>query len=192
MTSRRRAIAARKRTRQTGSPIVDEPVFLLVGRLRRPHGVNGEIVMSVFTDFPERIKPKTVVYIGYEHRPTAIRSVRWNDKDMLIRLEGVAGREDAGRLRNEDVFVRADDRPALPKGQYYHHQIIGLKVITDTGEELGMVSEILETGANSVYVVRREAGGEALLPVTTEVILGVDLEKKVLRVHLLEGLLEDK
>jgi 16S rRNA processing protein RimM len=94
---------------------------------------------------------------------------------MLINFEGVTQREDASLLRNTVLYIRSDELPLLPEGDYYHHQIIGLKVISEDNDVLGVVAEILETGANDVCVVRQEGGGEILLPVTDEVILEIDL-----------------
>ena len=84
-----------------------------------------------------------------------------------------------------------DDNP-LPEGQYYHHQIIGLKVLTQQGELLGTIIEILETGANDVFVIRPSNGREILIPDTDEVILQIDLDKGQMIIHLLPGLLPDE
>jgi len=192
MSSRRRR-AARRRIKQnkgtTGSFSTGEPVFLAVGRLQRPHGLRGELLMTVLTDFPERLTPEQQLYLGEEHQPILIRSVRGHTKGLLIAFEGYAARQDVENLRNQMVYVRADDRPMLPEGEYYHHQLLGLRVVTDDQRELGVLAQILETGANDVYLVRAEDGGEVLLPATDEVILAIDLENKELRVHLLPGLL---
>ena len=77
-----------------------EPEFLAVGQLRRPHGIRGEIVMSVWTDFPERLKPDVEVYVGDDHKPIHIRSVRWHREDILIAFNEYPVREDVGLLRN--------------------------------------------------------------------------------------------
>jgi 16S rRNA processing protein RimM len=87
--------------------------------------------------------------------------------------------------------VRADDRPSLPDGEYYHHQLLGLRVISDTGQTLGRLVQILSTGANDVYIVRPEAGPDVLLPATDEVVQRVDLEQGEILVHLLPGLIPD-
>jgi len=81
------------------------------------------------------------------------------------------------------VFVRTDTLPNLPEGQYYHHQLIGLQIVTEQGSRLGKLVEILETGSNDVYVISGEEGQEILLPALEGVILAVDLEKKEMRVQ---------
>jgi len=92
-------------------------------------------------------------------------------------------------LRNELLSVRSEDIPDLPEGEYYHHQILGLHVVGENGDNLGTVIDILETGANDVCVVRQESGAELLLPIVDATVLEIDLAKGIMRVHLLEGLI---
>ena len=129
-----------------GSPS-GEPVHVVIGFIRRPHG-----------------------------------------DSLLVSFRGVDTPEDAGRFRNQWVYVKSSEVPPLPEGQYYRYELIGLDVVEDNGNLLGKLAEILETGANDVYVVRNEAGKEILLPVIPSVILNRDMERRILTVHLLEGL----
>ncbi len=175
----------------SGSPPVGEPVYLVVGRLRRPHGVRGEILMEVLTDFPERLKRGKQVFIGDDRLPHTIAARRRHNDGLLLTFEGFTDRDQAAKLRNQDVFVLADSLPELPEGEYYHHQLIGLNVVADTGQLLGTLVEIIETGANDVYAVRDENGRELLLPAIPPVVLDVDLDSATMRVHLLEGLLDE-
>ncbi|HLE50993.1 MAG TPA: ribosome maturation factor RimM [Anaerolineales bacterium] len=172
-----------------GSPSPGEPVFLAVGKLGRPHGVGGEMLMEVLTDFPERLQPGVILYIGPQHKPLRLKSQRWHDRVMLVAFDGYSVREDAAQLRNQLVQVRADDRPPLPEGEYYHHQLLGLHVVDEADQLVGQLVEILETGANDVYVVRTPSGGQVLLPAIEAVVLDVDLGRGEMRVHLLPGLL---
>lgn len=175
----------------TGSPSTGEPVFLVIGRLHRPHGVKGEIVMEIITDFPERLRPGVVVYAGEQQLPLKITGKRIHQRDLLLSFEGYNNPEKVGELRNELLYVRTADRPPLPEGEYYHHQMIGLSVISDDGQYLGRLTQILDNPANDIYVVQPEHGGEILLPAIEDVILDVNLSKRELRVHLLPGLLPD-
>lgn len=175
-----------------GSPNSSEPVFLAVGRLRRPHGLQGEIVMTVWTDFPERLEPGFQVYIGEDSKPVHIRSVRWHRKDLLISFDEFAVREDVGLLRNQVLKVRTEDLPPLDDGELYLHQVMGLSVIDDANnKKLGIITEIIETGANDVYVIRDQHDFELLLPAIEPVILDINLNTKEMRVHLLPGLISD-
>lgn len=175
----------------TGSSAPGEPVFLVVGKLRRPHGLQGEMIMQVITDFPGRLRPGKIVFIGDEHFEHTIRSRRRYTNDLLIALEGYDTPEAAGTLRNQMVYVRSDMIPALPEGEYYHHQLLGLQVISDEGQALGQLVQILETGANDVYIVRPDRGAEILLPAIDSVVLQVDLVRGEMKVHLLPGLLPE-
>jgi len=173
-----------------GSP-VGEPEYLIVGFLRRPHGVHGELLMDIHTDFPERLRAGTKVYAGEDRKPLAIASTRPHGQSgLLISFRGISTPEQAGQLRNTWLHVPAKDRPSLSDGKLYQHQILGLRVVSDDGTDLGSLTEILATGANDVYVVKDEAGKEVLLPAIPDVILGYDLEKGEIKVHLLEGLIE--
>ena len=177
--------------RSAGPPGDGEPLYLVIGKLRRPHGIHGEMLMDVITDFPERIEAGILVFVGPQYQERIIRSARQNAGTMLIAFDGLDNPEEVGVLRNNYLYVRASDRPPLPEGEYYHHQLIGLPVVTDEGQKLGVLTEILENAANDVYVVKPDAGPEILLPAIDSVILEIDLQKGEIRVHLLAGLLPD-
>ena len=163
------------------------PLYLSVGFLRRPHGLKGEIIMDLHTDFPERMKKGREMFIGEKHKLMILANVRPHQKGVLVKFENIDTPEDAGLYRNQWVFVQTKDVP-LPDGEYYKHELIGLKVVDENDSPLGELVEILETGANDVYVVRDEAGKEILLPNIPSVILGLDVGRGLLKVHLLEGL----
>lgn len=172
----------------TGSPLPGEPVYLAVGKLRRPHGVHGEIILELWTDFPERLRARKAVFVGENHEPQTLASRRTHAEGLLISFDGFSTPEEVGKLRNQIVYARANELPVLPDGEYYHHQLLGLRVLDEAGLELGTVTDILETGANDVLVVRPPAGPEILLPVIEQVVLGIDLPKGELHAHVLPGL----
>jgi 16S rRNA processing protein RimM len=172
----------------SGSPD-GEPVYLVVGFLRRPHGLRGEIMMDLHTDFPERFRSGRKLFAGDEHKPLTLSSARSHAKGMLVKFKGIENPEDAGQLRNQWVYVRAADVPSLPEGQIYQHELFGFDVLDESGNSLGELVEIIETGANDVYVVRNKSGKEILLPAIASVILETDPVRRVIRVHLLEGLM---
>ena len=174
-----------------GSPTPGELVFLVIGKLRRSHGVHGEMQMEVITDFPERIRRGATVFLGETHLSVRIRSSRRGGSILLVAFEGFDNPEDVANFRNVYVYVRADDRPPLPEGEYYHHQLLGLRVVTDQGQILGTLSTIIENPANDIYVVRPERGPEILLPAIDQVILEIDSHKGEMLVHLLPGLLQE-
>lgn len=170
----------------TGSFTPDEPVFLIIGKLRRPHGVHGEIIMELMTDFPERIKPGKTVYVGDEHRQLQISGVRPYHNALLVRFEEFLEREGVGVLRNQLVYVKTTELPKLDEGEYYFHQLIGMAVVDEEGKPVGTLEEILETGANDVYLVRTPGGDEVLVPAVEAFILGVDIESRIMTIRLIE------
>lgn len=175
-------------SKKTGSP-KGGPLYLSAGFLRRPHGVRGEIVMDLHTDFPDRMKRGRSIYIGEDHRRMIFESVRVHGDGMLVKLKGVNTPEEAGRYRNQWVYIKTKDAPELPDGQYYKHELYGVKVIDDQGNALGELAEIIETGANDVYVVRDDSGREILLPAIPSVILDLEPDRGLMRVHILDGLI---
>ncbi len=170
-----------------GSPS-GEPVYLVIGFLRRPHGVRGELLMDLHTDFPDRIKPGRKIFIGTQYQAAAFSGIRTHGNSMLVKLRGYDTPESVGRFRNQWVYIKVKDALPLPEGRHYKYELIGLNVLDDNGNALGRLEEILETGANDVYVVRSDSGRETLLPAIPSVILNLDMEQRSMRVHLLEGL----
>lgn len=174
----------------TGSSINDEPVFVIVGKFRRPHGIRGEIIMSVLTNNPDLFSAGKTIIIGNQYLPYTIKSVRWHGSDILIALEEFPDRTAVEIFRNIMVYMKAEDIPDLPEGEFYTHQLVGLEVITDEGQVLGKLKEILITGANDVYLVESEDGKQVLLPAIDQVILNIDHESGQMIVHILPGLLD--
>lgn len=144
--------------------------------------------MDVLTDFPERIRPGRTVYVGDTHEPMRIAGVRGHDRAIIIHLHGLDSPEATARYRNAILYVKSTELPALPEGAYYHHQLLGLRVIDESGKDVGRLADILETGANDVYVVKTPEGKEILLPAVEDVIIEVKLESHEIHVKLPEWL----
>ena len=117
-----------------------------------------------------------------------LAGARPHQKGMIVKFKGIETPEEAGQFRNQWVYIRTKDAPKLPEGQVYQHELIGFQVVDENENRLGELLEILETGANNVYVVKDESGRELLLPAIPSVVLDIDLERRVMRVHVLEGL----
>jgi 16S rRNA processing protein RimM len=171
-----------------GSPD-GEPEYLTVGFLRRPHGLQGEINMDLHTDFPERMQSGRKLFVGEQHQPMTLASVRPHQSGLLVKFKGIETPESAALFRNQWVYIQAKDAAPLPEGQLYRHELIGFKVVDENDNALGELTEILETGANDVYVVKDQAGKEILLPAIPSVILELDAARRLMRVHLLDGLI---
>ncbi|HEC34113.1 MAG TPA: 16S rRNA processing protein RimM [Chloroflexi bacterium] len=167
-----------------------EPRFLAVGRVLRPHGVRGELRVGLLTDYPERLSLHRLLYLGAEPRPYEVEGVRFHQGAALIKLVGCDDRNEAEGLRGQLVQIPIEAAIPLEKGEYYHFQIVGVEVVTDEGESLGLVAEVLDTGANDVYLVRGPRG-EVLIPAIEEVVRELDLEARRMVVTLLPGLLRE-
>jgi 16S rRNA processing protein RimM len=175
-----------------GPPTAGGPAYLAVGKVRRPHGVHGEMVVEIYTDFPERIKSGMTLYLGSTHTRLTISSQRSHNEGMLLGFEGITTPEKAGMLRNQILSISAADAHELQHGEYFFHELVGLNVLDESDKPLGTLTEIIETGANDVYVVTNGQGGELLLPAITDVILKVDLKARTMKVKVLPGLMEEK
>ena len=169
----------------TGLPNSGEPVFIAIGILRKPHGIKGEMVLELITDFPERVTKENKVYLGEGHEFSKIKSVRNSNKGLLVQLEHIDYPEEAQKLRNMVVYILTSEIPDLPSGRFYHHQVVGLVVYRDDTTRLGIVSDIITTGSNDVYVIKPddENEKELLLPAITSVILEIDVKKGIMVVN---------
>jgi 16S rRNA processing protein RimM len=152
------------------------------------HGIAGELRCRIITDFPtKRFRRGTTVLIGgVEH---VIQAARIQGPIVLLKLEDIPDRTVAEALRGADVEVPTLNAVVLPKGQFYWHQVIGLRVEDATTQELlGQVADILETGANDVYVVRGERG-EILVPAIKDVVKEIDPAAGRMLIRPLPGML---
>ena len=170
----------------TGSPSYGEPVYLVIGRLGKPHGLEGEIVFYIQTHFPERLIIGKKVYIGENHLPVHIQSIKDHSRGLILQFREFSTIENVEIFISQFVYVDANDIPDLPEGEYYHHQLIGLIVYDVDGNKIGVIQEILETGANDVYLIKDENQKEILFPALLNLIEKIDLEKKMMVVKTLQ------
>jgi 16S rRNA processing protein RimM len=167
-----------------------EPI--LVGAVIRPHGLTGEVVVEAWSDAPGRFQAGSALTARLKDagaREVRIASSRPFQKRLLVRFEGVATREAAEELREAELSIPRREAAPLPPGRYYRFELVGLRVRTRAGEELGEVAEVFATGSNDVIVVRG-AKGEILLPAIESVLLEVSPERGELRVEVPPGLLD--
>ncbi|MEE8391460.1 MAG: ribosome maturation factor RimM [Anaerolineae bacterium] len=177
----------------SGSARTPEPRYLLVGRVLRPHGVRGELRVEIITAHPERLAQHAYFYLAHPNSPQVARrysveGLRFHTKVLLLKLDGTDDRNAADELRGMLVQIPVEEAVPLEEGEYYLFQLVGVRVETEDGEWLGQIVDVIETGANDVYVVRGPRG-EVLLPAVDNVVLQLDLESKQMVVHLLPGLL---
>ncbi len=166
-----------KKSYKAGSLGHDEPAFLVLGMLRRAHGVKGEIPLEVYTQLLDLLMPESVVFVGETYQPYTIESTRWKNNLLLIKFHEINDRTLVSELTNQLVFVKTDQLPPLTEDEIYYHDLIGLEVHEQGGIYLGIIVEIIETGANDVFVVQDEAGGEVLIPAVDDWIVDMDIPK---------------
>lgn len=173
----------------------------------RAHGTAGELSCEIVTEFPRRFRQTKTVYLGPEQgrpdpsepehgssetpRPYAVQQARvarrGQGQQLLLKVEGIDDREAAERLRGVAVQIPESEAWKLPRGRFYWHQIVGLQAVTVDGRQLGTVKEVLETGANDVYLVQTERG-ELLVPAIKDVVKEIAPERGVIVVELLPGM----
>jgi len=165
-----------------------EPRYLVIGRVARPWGTQGEVKVEIVTDFPDRFSLLRKVYLGPEAVPFALESFRLHKGAALLKLAGCHDRTSIEKLRGQLVQIPIEEAVPLEQDEYYEHQIVGLAVWTAEGERLGTVAEVISTGSNDVYVVR-SGEREVLIPAIEDVVLEISLAQGRLVVELMEGLI---
>ncbi len=168
--------------------------FFNVGKIVNTHGIKGELKVLVTSDFADmRLKKGAIVTAfspdGTERRTLEIDSVRIHKNMFLLTIKGIENMNDAERLKQWTVKIERSQLHRLPEGEYYFHEIIGCKVVTEDNESLGEIITVLTPGANHVWVVQMQNKKEILLPVIDDVILNVDVIAKQVTVRLMEGLI---
>ena len=168
------------------------PPYLVLGRTVKVWGLKGEVKVQPCADSIAIVAESAAVYLrraGGDLVEYVVERVRPAGSAWIMQFQGVQTLEQAERLVGCELLIPRSAAPTLPEGTYYHADLIGLRVVTEEGRELGRIAEILETGANDVYVVHGD-GSEWLLPATKEVVRRIDLAQEIVLVRLLEGMIE--
>jgi len=165
--------------------------YLAIGRVVRAHGVRGELSVAVLTDFPERFQETEWIYVGdeLEAQSYRIEKYRWHKKNILLSLDGVVDRTQAEQLRGQFIQIPIEEAMPLPDGDYYRYQFVNVQVVTTKGDVLGRIADIMETGANDVFIIKNEAQQEVLIPFIPDVVKEIDLEQDRVVVELIDGLI---
>lgn len=159
--------------------------FVAIGFVRGARGIRGELKVDPLTDFPDRFRRGATVWI--EGRAYKVRLSRQLAPSLLLQLEGVNTRIGAAALGGRYLEVPEEELAELEEGEYYRFEIVGLDVVDSAGARLGRVEQVLETGANDVYVVRNDEG-DLLLPAIDTVVKKIDVAGGLIVVELIEGL----
>ncbi|MFZ4826265.1 MAG: ribosome maturation factor RimM [Phototrophicaceae bacterium] len=169
------------------------PKYLIIGTITRPHGIRGELRIQLHTDYPERVNTLKTIYLGRgvtdsKIRPFAVHSMRLHQGAGLLTLKEITDRSQAELLRDFHVMVAIEDAVPLEEDEFYLFEVIGMDVQLEDGTSLGSITEVIETGANDVYVIKGTNHPELLFPAIAENTLHYDFEKRVLIVRLPDGL----
>lgn len=166
--------------------------FLQVGVISSTHGIKGEVKVFPTTDDVNRFKKMKEVYLdtGKEKIILHPESVKFFKQFVILKFKEFNNINEVEQYRNRSLLVDREHAVKLRKDEYFIADLIGLKVITDEDKILGTLKDVLQTGANDVYIVETEDGKEVLLPAIKECILNVDMEAGEVLVHVMDGLLD--
>jgi len=168
--------------------MMERPPYIVIGTVIASHGLRGAVVVYPETDFPERFAAGAKMYLGEGVEQLTVRQSRpYKRGRLLVEFEEVVNRDRAEKMRHQTLTIERSLIAALDEDSNYIFDLEGMEVVTDEGEQLGQLKQVLITGANDVYVVVGP-GGEILLPAIREVILQVDVPAQRMIVHLLPGL----
>ena len=165
--------------------------MLRVGVITSTHGVRGEVKVFPTTDDAKRFKTlKKVILDGREPLELSIEQVKFFKNMVILKFNGYDNINDVETWRQRDLLITRDQAVELKEDEYFITDLIGLTVVNEEEAVLGRVKDVLETGANDVYVVELTGGKELLLPAIKDCILNVDLEGGRMKVHVLDGLMD--
>ena len=165
---------------------MDEPT-VVVGKVTKAHGLQGEVTVLPLTDNPDRFVPGGVVYLE-DGRALSIRDSRDNGARLLVTFEGVGDRTAAEALRGSMLVVPESELPDLPDGTYWPHQLEGCEVVTTSGRTLGTIADVVANRANDIWITAAPDGEEILVPAIRQVIAEVDIPAKRVLVHEVPGI----
>ncbi len=164
--------------------------YLQVGVISSTHGIKGEVKVFPTTDDPQRFKKlkNVILDTGKKQIPLEIQGVKFFKQFVIVKFKGIDNINDIEMYKGKSLLVTREDAVELEEDEYFIADLIGMKVVTEQ-EELGLLTDVIETGANEVYVVDSPKYGEILIPAIYECILDVNLDTQIMKVHLLDGLI---
>ena len=165
--------------------------MLQVGVITQTHGIKGEVKVFPTTDDAQRFKKlkKVTLDNGKERRELEITSVKFFKNLVILKFKGIDDINEVEKYKKAALFVTREDAVPLGENEYFIADLIGLRVVSEEGEELGTLDDVLQTGANDVYIIDSEKHGEILVPAIKQCILCVDMEQNRIEIHLMDGLI---
>ena len=164
--------------------------FLQVGVISSTHGIRGEVKVFPTTDDPMRFKKlkKVLLDTGRERLELEVQSVRFFKQFAIVKFKGIDNINDIERYKGKGLFVPREDAVPLGEDEYYIADLIGMEVFTEDGH-FGVVRDVMETGANEVYIVESDEHGDVLIPAIRQCVLDVNVEEKKMKIRLMDGLI---
>lgn len=166
--------------------------LLKVGVITTTHGVRGEVKVFPTTDDAERFLDLDYVLLdtGRDLRRLTIEHVKFFKNLAILKFEEINNINDIEMYKGKDLWIPREEGQELGEDEYYIADLLGMKVILEDGTEFGILKDVMETGANDVYIVQTKDGKEVLLPAIGDCILDVNPEEETMTVHIMKGLLE--
>ncbi len=171
---------------------MDKDKMLRVGVISSTHGIKGEVKVYPTTDDVNRFKVLKEAHIdmGRELVKVEVSGCKFFKNMVILKFKGIDNINDVEKYKSHDLLVTREHAVELEEGEFFIADLIGLKIITDEGEEFGELVDVMETGANDVYIVKQySTGNEVLLPVIEQCILDIQPEEGFIKVHIMEGLI---
>lgn len=170
---------------------MQQEAYLQVGVITSTHGIRGEVKVFPTTDDPARFQTleNVILDTGKEQIPLQIEGVKYFKQFVILKFKGIDNINDIEKYRKMPLLVAREDALPLAEDEYYMADILGMQVVTEDGAPFGTLKDVMETGANDVYVIDTSSHGEVLVPAIKDCILDVNVEEKKMTIHLLDGLL---
>lgn len=167
--------------------------LLQVGVITSTHGVRGEVKVFPTTDDVKRFKKLKQVILdnGKEQLELEITQVKFFKNLVILKFKGIDSINDVEKYKGKNLLVTRENAVKCEKDEYFIADLIGIKVVTEEGQEIGEVADVIQTGANDVYVVKRSGKKDLLLPAIKECILSVDMQERIMQVFVMPGLEEE-
>lgn len=163
-----------------------------VGVISSTHGVRGEVKVFPTTDDVKRFKKlkEVIIDTGKEEKILTIEGVKFFKQFAILKFKGYDNINDIEKYKGKSLFVERANAVRLQKDEYFIADLIGCKVVDEDEQPIGVLKDVLETGANDVYIVTGTEGKEILFPAIKECVLKVDVENELIQVHVMPGLLD--
>lgn len=160
---------------------------ILIGKIVNAVGLKGEIRVYNYSDSIEIYENTESVYV--DETLLKVQNVRTQKNMVVLKLDGINDRDAAEKAKGSMIYVTEADLPELPEGQYYIRDLIGMEAVTEDGNRLGKVQDVIQNTAQSIFDIRTDDGRQVLIPKVPDFVLDIDLEKKTVTVRLIEGML---